>query len=170
MLMRIEKTPIMMMLLLLFASPILQAGQPSSTGNQLPGEEGKQAVPSNDDFRQRAAILAAQAYELAESLMSQPSLNELKKRSSIQAEAITPQKSWCAQSGNTLKESLITWGKTSGWSIKWQSEYDYPVLAPVCFTGSFEQALEQVIHAYKEAEYPLYLDLYPQQQLSVISH
>lgn len=168
MLMRIEKTPIMMMLLLLFASPILQAGQPSSAGNHLPGEEGTQAVPSNDDFRQRAAILAAQAYELAESLMSQPSLNEL-KRNSIQG-SMTPHKSWCAQSGNTLKESLLTWGKTSGWSINWQSEYDYPVLAPVCFTGSFEQAMEQVIHAYKEAEYPLYLDLYPQQQLSVISH
>lgn len=170
MLIRIEKTLIKLLLSLLFASPSLQAGYPASNENRLPGEATTQPVQSDDDIRQRAEILAAQAYALAESLLSQPSLNELKRRSSIQAGAMPTEKIWCAPSGKTLKTSLISWGKTSGWSMKWHAEYDYPVLAEVCFKGSFEQALEQVIHAYKEAEYPLYLDIYPQQQLSVISH
>jgi hypothetical protein len=169
MLMRIEKSLVMMMLLLLFVSPLLQADQQASTKDQLAEGAARQSLHSNDLFKQRAKSLYTLAYELAERLISQPSLNE-QQGIPVQAEAVFPEKTWCAQSGNTLKESLITWGKTSGWSIKWQSEYDYPVLAQVCFKGTFEQAMNEFIHAYKEAEYPLYLDIYPQQQLSVISH
>lgn len=171
--MRIEKILIM---LLLFASPILQAGQPASNNNQLPGEATRKAAPSDDDIRERAGILAAQAYALAESLLSQPSLNEQKKIMPVPSAPMppeppeVPEKTWCAPLGKTLKSSLMAWGKISGWSMKWNAEYDYPVLAEVCFKGSFEQAMEAVINAYQEAEYPLYLDIYPQQQLTVISH
>ncbi len=167
MLIRIEKTLIMLLLLLLFASPILQAGYPTSDENNLPREATTNSIQSDNDIRQRAEILAAQAYALAERLLSQPSLNEQKKVMRVQS---APKKTWCAPSGKTLKSSVIAWGKTSGWSIKWNAEYDYPVLVEVCFKGSFEEAMEAMINVYKEAEYPLYLDIYPPQQLTVISH
>jgi uncharacterized protein YlxW (UPF0749 family) len=77
MLMRIEKT--LITVLLLFVSKMLQASNQNSSDNQLPGAATAKSMQSNVQIRQRVTLLSAQAHELAERLLSSPSINEKKK-------------------------------------------------------------------------------------------
>lgn len=77
---------------------------------------------------------------------------------------------WCLDKGKMLRDGLRGWESKAGWTLFWDLDYDYPILAPVCFQGVFEKALEDLANAYGDAERPFYLDIYPQQKLAVVSN
>lgn len=80
----------------------------------------------------------------------------------------TPQ-IWCLYRGETLKSAVTGWAQRVGWSLQWELQYDYPIMATACFRGTFLQVMPGIAHAYSHAERPFYLDLYPKQRLVVLS-
>lgn len=77
---------------------------------------------------------------------------------------------WCLYQGKTLKQALNHWSQSIGWTLQWQFRHDYPIVVTTCFKGNFSQVLQAVTQAYEHAEYPFFLDLYPQQRLAIIGH
>lgn len=77
---------------------------------------------------------------------------------------------WCLYQGKTLQQTLHSWSQRAGWTLQWEFRHDYPIVITTCFKGSFSQAIQAVTRAYESAEYPFYLDLYPQQRLAMIGH
>lgn len=46
-------------------------------------------------------------------------------------------KEWVVTAGLTLEEVLTDWAEEAGWSLVWDSEYDYPIEADAVFYGPF---------------------------------
>lgn len=63
--------------------------------------------------------------------------------------------------GTTLKDGLARWTSSEKcphgtWTLRWETPVNYSIDAPLVFTGSFRQALEQLFALYTPAEKPLY--------------
>lgn len=76
--------------------------------------------------------------------------------------AMTPSTVWRVTPGVTLKDALLDWttrekcpaGGT--WKLAWNTSVNYPVDAPLVFSGSFREALNQLFILYGAASTPLY--------------
>lgn len=86
-------------------------------------------------------------------------------------------KPWTMEKGITLKEGYMTWiskencpfGKGK-WSVRWESDTDYPIDYPLSFSASnFEDATSQLFNLYRKAQAPLYVSGYRNQCLIIIS-
>lgn len=76
-----------------------------------------------------------------------------------------PPPSWQARVGSTLRESMQAWATRAGWTLRWEaSGIDYPIVAPLHFTGTYVSAASAVISAYAHADRPLWVCLYTAQQ------
>ena len=58
---------------------------------------------------------------------------------------------WIAESGRTLRDVLAEWGRQAGWSVVWQSSYDYPLEASARFDGEFSEAATKLLSGFGEA-------------------
>ena len=65
------------------------------------------------------------------------------------AEAING--SWSAERGDNLKKVLETWCRRAHVEFDWLAEYDYPLQASVSFSGSFEEAVRQLLAGFEGA-------------------
>jgi type IV pili sensor histidine kinase/response regulator len=74
---------------------------------------------------------------------------------------------WVAQEGSTLRESIEEWGKRAGWRVIWDGDTDYPLLAPVWFQGSFEEAVSAFIKLYTKE--PLIADIQVSQKIIFVT-
>jgi type IV pili sensor histidine kinase/response regulator len=81
-----------------------------------------------------------------------------------------PQPVWIAQSGSTLREAITAWAAKAKWQVIWDTRTDYPLMAGVQFSGTFEHATGQFINLYAGAQQPLLLGIQPQQRLIYISN
>lgn len=52
---------------------------------------------------------------------------------------------WAAMSGSTLKDTLETWSRTSGWTIVWDTEMNYQLRASATFAGSFQRSVTALV-------------------------
>lgn len=66
-----------------------------------------------------------------------------------------PQKTWVAQEGRTVQETLEQWATTAGWSIRWKSSWHYTLEASAIMKGDFLDAVEQLLDAFEQADPPL---------------
>jgi len=79
---------------------------------------------------------------------------------------------WIGNEGSTLRESVEAWGKKAGWRVIWDKaaeEIDYPLLAPVRFQGSFDEAASAFIKLYEKARKPLLVDIQATQKLIYVT-
>ncbi len=58
---------------------------------------------------------------------------------------------WSAEHGETLHKVLETWCRRQGVELQWMAEYDYPVEASAHFTGSFEDAVRNLLAGFETA-------------------
>lgn len=75
---------------------------------------------------------------------------------------------WVGDEGSTLRESIEAWGKKANWRVIWDrnaEDIDYPLLAPVRFQGTFDEAASAFIKLYEKARKPLLVDIQPTQKL-----
>lgn len=79
--------------------------------------------------------------------------------SPVQAEA-TPEVSWKLVRGIALHTQLQKWATTAGWQLEWKLNRSWVVPADVKLTGTFDQALEQVINALAGEGKPINLVLW----------
>ncbi|WP_174243722.1 toxin co-regulated pilus biosynthesis Q family protein, partial [Escherichia coli] len=74
---------------------------------------------------------------------------------------VIPPRQWKMEKGTTLKDGLARWTSSEKcphgtWTLRWETPVNYSIDAPLVFTGSFRQALEQLFALYTPVEKPLY--------------
>ncbi len=62
-----------------------------------------------------------------------------------------PEQSWDAQPGDSLRKVLQTWSKRANIEFDWMAEYDYPLQASTHFTGTFEDAVRNLLTGFETA-------------------
>ncbi|SDV46546.1 toxin co-regulated pilus biosynthesis Q family protein [Chitinasiproducens palmae] len=75
---------------------------------------------------------------------------------------------WVADSGSELRETLIAWAERAGWSVVWNSDYDFRLRAGARFTGPFESALKSLLDSVRTAGGQVYLRLYAGNRVVVV--
>lgn len=79
---------------------------------------------------------------------------------------------WTGKDGSTLRESIEAWGQKAGWRVIWDKgaeDIDYPLLAPVRFQGTFDEAASAFIKLYEKAKKPLLVDIQATQKLIYVT-
>lgn len=69
------------------------------------------------------------------------------------APVVIPKPVWEARVGESLRKAITRWCERAHYTLDWQAEdLDYPIQAPLQFTGSFEDAVIGIFHLYDHAE------------------
>lgn len=76
---------------------------------------------------------------------------------------------WCINKDKMLSENMRGWADKARWSVKWQAEYDYPIVSSFCVSGPFTQAISSVMRNYASTQQILSLDLYPKQSIAIVT-
>ena len=64
-----------------------------------------------------------------------------------------PDRSWQAEVGKTVQQTLDAWAQEAGWQpVKWQPDYDYVIEAQASFRGEFLDAANDLLSAYDAAK------------------
>jgi len=58
---------------------------------------------------------------------------------------------WSADRGETLRKVLADWSRRSGTELQWLAEYDYPIEASAHFSGSYEDAVRNLLAGFENA-------------------
>ena len=83
---------------------------------------------------------------------------------------VLPPPTWQARVGSTLQETMRAWATQAGWTMRWEAVgVDYPIVAPLHFTGTYVTAASAAISAYAHADRPLWVCLYTQQHLTRVT-
>ena len=78
------------------------------------------------------------------------------------AKPVSSPTTWHAQSGQTLRDVLVSWADTAPctglrhWTVEWVTPVNYRIDAPLTFTGSWRDALNGIFGLYQTATVPLY--------------
>jgi type IV pili sensor histidine kinase/response regulator len=86
-----------------------------------------------------------------------------------------PPRNWVLSPGSSLKDKftqLATGEKcdfSRNWSVRWNTQTDYPIDSPLTFNGSFEEVTTKLFMLYKNAQTPLYADGYKSQCIVIVS-
>jgi len=104
------------------------------------------------------AINAAKRLEEAKAkkrLAAEQSTQEtIKKAAAVQQRKFN---TWSIQKGETLRSGLNKWITKAGWRyLAWQSEREFPIVVGISVSGSFQEAISQVLKAYHRSGNPLY--------------
>ena len=59
--------------------------------------------------------------------------------------------SWDAERGDSLRKVIERWARRADVEINWMAEYDYPLQASVHFTGTFEDAVRNLLTGFETA-------------------
>lgn len=75
---------------------------------------------------------------------------------------------WLARTGATLRSTVETWGKRSGWTVVWNAAIDYPIVGELRYEDDFVAAIQGVFRAHATAERPLRAVLNPRHHLLTV--
>ena len=68
--------------------------------------------------------------------------------------------SWSVPAGSSLRESLEGWSEAAGWTVVWDSMTDYRIRVSATFSGSFENAVSELVFAVHLTNPELSVTLY----------
>jgi hypothetical protein len=73
--------------------------------------------------------------------------------STLQPVALPPIEipTWTAKSSDTLHQALEAWCKRANVTLKWDSEFDYPIETDVSLTGDFETSVRTLLRGLRNA-------------------
>ncbi len=74
--------------------------------------------------------------------------------------AASGERSWGALAGGTLRGTLDGWSGAAGWTLIWDTEYDYALRASAQFRGSFEAAVIELVDSVHRSNPELAVTLY----------
>jgi hypothetical protein len=75
---------------------------------------------------------------------------------------------WVATAGRSLRSVLQEWGEHSGWTIVWQSSFDYPIDASASYAGDFQTAAKALVIGFADAVPPPVAHVYRANQVLLI--
>lgn len=76
---------------------------------------------------------------------------------------------WVAPKDKSLNEVLKAWSEEAGWSVVWNSDYDYILRAGVEFESSFIEASTALIEAFEKADPPVFAEFYNKNRVIVVT-
>lgn len=76
-----------------------------------------------------------------------------------------PNTQWSTQSGESLQSTVYQWSRRAGYEVVWDAPYDFPVMASIVLSGSYESALAKLFNAYAASERPLKVDVFRSQKV-----
>lgn len=79
--------------------------------------------------------------------------NDIKQPQNISTEQ--PHQWRIQRSDEMLSDVLKRWSHSLGWQLVWESERDFPIEIDTVLTGTFAEALEQVLYALLTSDHPL---------------
>lgn len=92
------------------------------------------------------------------------------KKQTEQERAIAPLPVWQATSGSTLHKTVAEWATKEQYTVLWEAgDLDYPIVSPLNFRGSFEDAVTQIFGLYEKAERHFYVQGWRSQRLIKIT-
>ena len=72
--------------------------------------------------------------------------------------------------GQMLQPVLADWAACAGWTLVWNSEYDYRIEASASFSGEFIDASTSLVQAMSEARPTITVDFYKGNRVIVVSN
>lgn len=110
---------------------------------------GAPVIPQAQTSRGPTNILAPQLQSSSIQLQTTETedLQELQK--SIIPEVTSGQ--WIAQSGRSLKTVLESWSNLEGVDLFWSADYDYILAGDANISGNFEEAVEELLKGFSDA-------------------
>lgn len=67
---------------------------------------------------------------------------------------------WSVLSGSTLRSTLEGWSNVSGWTLVWDSPYDYRIKASVTFRDDFQNSVGRLVDSIHQANPDLSATIY----------
>ena len=67
---------------------------------------------------------------------------------------------WSAGANETLRDILTRWSQQNGSDLVWSIDYDYRLKEPVSLSGSYTDAVQSLLDAFKKAEPRPYGELF----------
>jgi hypothetical protein len=77
--------------------------------------------------------------------------------------------SWKVPAGGTLRDILTDWCEAGGWTLVWNSDYEYPIQAGASFDGDFITATSALVKSLAEAKPPVKASFYRGNKVLLIS-
>ncbi len=59
---------------------------------------------------------------------------------------------WVAPRASTLRQVLTDWAREAGVQLQWSAQYDYPLMSDVQISGTFEDAVENILAGLVDAQ------------------
>lgn len=78
-------------------------------------------------------------------------------------------KRWYVPSGVSLFNVLQHWTKAAGWSLIWDVEYQFDLMATASFSGDFMAAMKMLMDSLGGVQPMLYIRVYPENKVVVVS-
>lgn len=72
--------------------------------------------------------------------------------------------------GDELRSVLEKWGSAAGWTVKWDSQFHYPIEASATFDGDFIEAVSALVRAMSEARPVITVDFYKGNKVVVVKN
>ena len=72
--------------------------------------------------------------------------------SSVASEPVKVAEMWTADRGDSLRKVLTSWSHRAHVELEWLAEYDYPLQASVNLTGSYEDAVRNLLTGFEGAQ------------------
>lgn len=128
----------------------------------IPGEDGKSAVReveilennvvppmAETSMDRQRKVQREQAEDKAEEVAyGQEPLELVAFQKPVQKQVRT----WYGAKGSSLRSVLNDWSNKANVELYWDSEFDYPLKATVVVTGSFENAVQQILEGFDKAQ------------------
>jgi hypothetical protein len=111
-----------------------------------PPPAGKSGTPSSDATAGGSFLKPPPAF--AEESVTRDKGSDLADSAPRSAASVD---SWTADRGETLHRILENWSRRAGVELSWLAEYDYPIQATVSFTGTFQDAVRDILAGFQEA-------------------
>jgi hypothetical protein len=135
------------------ASVQAQPGVQSGGFMIVPYKGGQQAA---QPAQATAAPGAVQSQPLGGSTQAKPT--QLSASAATMPSA--PVGSWTIAKGETLRASLDGWTKKAGWTLVWNSQYEYPIQAGAAFGGDFVSATSDLFKSLLDVRPALTVKFY----------
>jgi len=84
----------------------------------------------------------------------------IKKMPNVTVKPFIAAPEWKASRGSDLHSVLQQWSTRAGWSLVWNSEYSYTLLADATFKGDYISAVKELFEALDGIHPNIYPELY----------
>ncbi|WP_250625584.1 toxin co-regulated pilus biosynthesis Q family protein [Pinirhizobacter soli] len=80
-----------------------------------------------------------------------------------------PNPTWRIRTGSTLRLTLTEWANTARYKVVWEARHGFDIEADATIPGDFVAAVTALFDAYRSAAPALYVDIYPDQRIIVVT-